>query len=53
MLVDLDEGFRIMSRVEEIDAMDVRIGMRVQVRMAPGEGDQPPYPVFTVVGAAA
>ena len=53
VLVDLDEGFRIMSRVEEIDAMDVRIGMRVQVRMAPGEGDQPPYPVFTVVGAAA
>ena len=52
VLVDLDEGFRIMSRGEEIDALAVRIGMRVQVRMAPGEGDQPPYPVFTVVGDA-
>jgi len=53
VLVDLDEGFRIMSRVEEIDALAVRIGMRVRVRMAPGEGDQPPYPVFTVLGDAA
>ncbi len=42
-LIDLDEGFRMMSRVEGIDPMAVRIGMRVRVRMHPGE---PPYPVF-------
>lgn len=52
-LIDLDEGFRLMSRVEGIDAMAVKIGQRVQMRMAPGEGDQPPYPVFTLAGDAA
>jgi uncharacterized OB-fold protein len=45
-LIDLDEGFRMMSRVEDIDPMAVAIGLRVRVRMHPGEGDQPPYPVF-------
>ena len=44
-LIDLDEGFRMMSRVEGIDPQDVRIGMRVKVRMVPA-GDQPAYPVF-------
>ena len=52
-LIDIDEGFRIMGRVEDIDAMAVKIGQRVQVRMAPGEGEQPPYPVFTLAGEAA
>jgi uncharacterized protein len=46
-LVDLDEGFRMMSRVEDIDPMQVRIGMRVKVKMHPGDEKQPPYPVFT------
>jgi uncharacterized OB-fold protein len=46
-LIDLDEGFRMMSRVEAIDPMQVRIGMRVKVRMHPGNEKQPPYPVFT------
>ena len=45
-LIDLDEGFRMMSRVEDIDAVQVKIGMRVQVRMHPGDEKQPPYPVF-------
>ena len=45
-LIDVDEGFRMMSRVEEIDPMQVRIGMRVQARMHPGDDKQPPYPVF-------
>lgn len=49
-LVDLDEGFRMMSRVEDIDPMQVRIGMRVKVRMHPGDEKQPPYPVFTPAG---
>jgi uncharacterized OB-fold protein len=46
-LIDLDEGFRMMSRVEDIDPLQVRIGMRVKVRMHPGNEKQPPYPVFT------
>ena len=45
-LIDVDEGFRMMSRVEDIDPMAVKIGMRVQVRMHPGDEKQPPYPVF-------
>lgn len=49
-LIDLDEGFRMMSRVEKIDPMDVKIGMRVKVRIVPGKGeDSPPYPVFDPV----
>jgi uncharacterized OB-fold protein len=50
-LIDLDEGFRMMSRVEGVDPMAVRIGMRVKVRMHPGAEGQPPYPVFTPVDA--
>ena len=46
-LIDVDEGFRLMSRVEDIDAMDVKIGMRVKFRAHPGDEKQPPYPVFT------
>ena len=46
-LIDVDEGFRMMSRVEGISPSEVRIGMRVKVRMAPGSDEQPPYPVFT------
>jgi uncharacterized OB-fold protein len=46
-LIDVDEGFRMMSRVEGMDPMQVRIGMRVKVKMAPGDEKQPPYPVFT------
>jgi len=45
-LIDVDEGFRMMSRVEGIDPAEVRIGMRVRVRMLPGSEDQPAYPVF-------
>ena len=46
-LIDVDEGFRMMSRVEGIDPMQVRIGMRVKMKMLPGDEKQPPYPVFT------
>jgi len=48
-LIDVDEGFRMMSRVEDVDPMAVRIGMRVRVRMHPGGEGQPPYPVFVPV----
>jgi uncharacterized OB-fold protein len=33
VLVDMDEGFRLMSRVSGIDAEKVVIGMRVKVHM--------------------
>ena len=46
-LIDMDEGFRLMSRVEGIDAMDVKIGMRVTFKAHPGDEKQQPYPVFT------
>jgi len=48
-MIDLDEGFRMMSRVENIDPSEVKIGMRVKVRMIPGTDDQPVYPVFDPV----
>jgi uncharacterized protein len=51
-LIDIDEGFRMMSRVEDIPPLDVRIGMRVTFRVHPAEGDEPPYPVFTPAGRA-
>lgn len=37
-LVDLDEGVRLMSRVEGVPASDVRIGQRVQARVLQREG---------------
>lgn len=48
-MVDLDEGFRMMSRIENVDPSEVKIGMRVKVRMIPGTDDQPVYPVFDPV----
>ena len=51
-LIDCDEGFRMMGRVEEIDPMAVKIGTRVKFRVHPAEGEQPAYPVFTPVGGA-
>jgi uncharacterized OB-fold protein len=46
-LIDCDEGFRLMSRVEDIAPEAVRIGMRVKFRIHRPGGDEPPYPVFT------
>jgi uncharacterized OB-fold protein len=46
-LIDVDEGFRMMSRVEDIAPLDVCIGMRVKFRLHAADGDEPPYPVFT------
>lgn len=45
-LIDVDEGFRMMSRVEDMASDDVKVGMRVKMRMAPGDEKQPPFPVF-------
>jgi uncharacterized OB-fold protein len=46
-LIDCDEGFRLMSRVEDIPASDVKIGMRVKFRTYHQGGEEPPIPVFT------
>lgn len=46
-LVDLDEGVRMMSRVENIDPGAVRIGLRVRARIA--EQDGAPLVVFDPV----
>ena len=48
-LIDCDEGFRLMSRVEDLPPEAVRIGMRVKFRVHRPGGDDPPYPVFVPV----
>jgi uncharacterized OB-fold protein len=48
-LVDLDEGFRLMSRVEDMDPMAVKIGLRVRFRAHHPGGDEAPIPVFTAL----
>jgi uncharacterized OB-fold protein len=50
-LIDCDEGFRLMSRVEGIAPEQVRIGMRVQFRTHRPGGEEPPMPVFFAVEA--
>jgi hypothetical protein len=46
VLVDMDDGFRLMSRVEDMPAEAVRIGMRVQMRVHNPADGAAPYPVF-------
>jgi len=48
-LIDCDEGFRLMSRVEGVAPEAVEIGMRVEFRVHRPQGDEAPYPVFTPV----
>jgi uncharacterized OB-fold protein len=48
-LVDCDEGFRLMSRIDDIAPEAVTIGMRVKFRVHPPEDGEPPYPVFVPV----
>jgi uncharacterized OB-fold protein len=50
-LIDVDEGFRMMSRVEDIAPTAVRIGMRVKFRVHRTEGEDP-CPVFTPAESA-
>jgi uncharacterized protein len=45
-LIDCDEGFRLMSRVEDVPPDEVTIGMRVRFRVHRQGGGKPPYPVF-------
>ena len=54
VLVDVDEGFRMLSRVECIAPEAVTIGMRVRVRVRMPDGGNSvdaPYPVFDPVDA--
>jgi uncharacterized OB-fold protein len=46
VLVDLDEGFRMMSTVVGIAPDAVQIGMRVRVAWREAGDDTPPVPVF-------
>ncbi|XQM37675.1 DUF35 domain-containing protein [Cupriavidus sp. H19C3] len=51
-MIDCDEGFRMMSRVEGLPARDVTIGLRVRFRVhTPADDD--PYPVFVPATATA
>jgi uncharacterized OB-fold protein len=47
-LIDMAEGFRLMSRVEGVDADDVHIGMRVRFRTCRPDDGSAPHPVFDV-----
>jgi uncharacterized protein len=49
VLVDLDEGFRTMSRVEGIPAEEVKIGVRVRFEVRRGEEGEP-VAVFVLEG---
>lgn len=52
-LIDLDEGFRMMSRVVGVAPEEVRIGARVVLAWEAGEGeDAVPVPVFRPQGPA-
>ena len=46
-LIDCDEGFRLMSRVEDVAPNDVKIGMRVKFRVHKPGGEEDPIPVFS------
>jgi uncharacterized OB-fold protein len=48
VLVDLEEGFRMMSRVEGVPAERVEVGAKVRLRVD-REGDDP-VPVFVLRG---
>lgn len=50
-LIDLDEGFRMMSRVDADDPAGVTIGARVSVGFRSLADDQPVLPVFTLESA--
>ena len=46
-LIDLDEGFRMMSRVEGADPAQVAIGQRVRFHAVSEADLDDPIPVFT------
>jgi uncharacterized protein len=53
-LIDLDEGFRMMSRVVGLAPEDVTIGLRVRLAWEDGDDPEaPPVPVFHPESAGA
>lgn len=50
-LIDCDEGFRLMSRVEGISPESVQIGLRVRFSGTAYDDDEP-YPIFHPAEAA-
>ncbi|MCL4187026.1 MAG: OB-fold domain-containing protein [Rhodobacteraceae bacterium] len=52
-LVDLDEGFRMMSRIDCDDPASVPIGARVRAGFRPLAAGEPPLPVFAPAEAGA
>jgi uncharacterized OB-fold protein len=40
-LIDLDEGCRLMSRVEGPPPTEIRIGLKVRARIAKGKDGEP------------
>ncbi|MEF7617422.1 OB-fold domain-containing protein [Aquincola sp. MAHUQ-54] len=50
-LIDVDEGFRMMSRVDAVAPEAVHIGLRVLLRVAEGAPDEGPQPAFVPAGA--
>jgi uncharacterized OB-fold protein len=52
-LVDLDEGFRMMSRIDGGQPEAVAIGARVEVAFRSLAEGQPALPVFTIAGETA
>ncbi len=49
-LIDMDEGFRLMSRIEGMEPMEVTIGMRVKFKVQQDDEETDPYPVFEQAG---
>ena len=52
VLVDLDEGLRLMSRVAGVPATDVRPGMRVRARVSAPDADGARIPEFVAADPA-
>jgi uncharacterized OB-fold protein len=52
VLVDLDEGFRMMSTVVGVAPEAVAVGARVRLAWREGEGDAAPVPVFELEAAS-
>jgi len=48
-MIECDEGFRMMARVEGLPATEVAIGLRVRFQVHQPRGDDDPYPVFVPV----
>lgn len=49
-IVEMDEGFRLMSRVEGLPAAEVAIGLRVKLRVQQAMGDSDtPIPLFDLL----